>query len=72
MAYCRFGRDSDVYVFEMEGGIECCRCRIAGGTFEAGGAAEMIEHLLKHRAAGHAVPDEALRELREDLEFGRE
>jgi hypothetical protein len=70
MAYCRFGRDSDVYVFETEGGIECCRCSLAGGTFEAGGAAEMIEHLLEHRTAGHAVPDEALVELREDLEFG--
>jgi hypothetical protein len=70
MAYCRFTRDSDVYVFETESGIECCRCRLVGGTFAAGGPAQMIGHLLEHRAAGHAVPDEALRELREDLEPG--
>ena len=28
MAYCRFGRDSDVYVYAIEGGVECCRCRL--------------------------------------------
>lgn len=66
MAYCRFGRDSDVYVFEADDGvIECCRCALAGGTFTAYGAAEMITHLRAHRAAGHRVPDEALRELTE-------
>ncbi|HEX2211024.1 MAG TPA: hypothetical protein VHG93_25295 [Longimicrobium sp.] len=66
MAYCRFGRDSDVYVYDVEDGVECCWCRLRKGrqwlrarTHEA-----MIHHLLVHRTAGHKVPEEALEELR--------
>jgi hypothetical protein len=30
MAYCRFGENSDVYLFgSMNGGYECCACRLA-------------------------------------------
>jgi hypothetical protein len=71
MSYCRFGRDSDVYVYEVEGGVECCRCGLNEGRwFRARDAAEMMEHLLAHRAAGHRVPEEALEELREDAAYG--
>jgi hypothetical protein len=73
MAYCRFGRDSDVYVFDVEGGVECCRCRLQEGRwFRAKTHPEMIEHLQAHRAAGHRVPDEALQELAEDGASGME
>ncbi len=68
MSYCRFARDSDVYVFESELGIECCRCRLLGGRwFRVQGPAEIIAHLLEHRAAGHKVPESALDELREEV-----
>ncbi|MBW3571377.1 MAG: hypothetical protein KY467_09740 [Gemmatimonadetes bacterium] len=68
MAYCRFGRDSDVYVYAIEGGVECCRCRLLDGRwFKAPDAAQMMEHLLAHRAAGHRVPESALDELRQEL-----
>jgi hypothetical protein len=65
MSYCRFGRDSDVYVYEAENGIECCGCRLLDvAFFTAAGPGEMLEHLMAHRAAGHAVPESALEELR--------
>jgi len=73
MAYCRFGRDSDVYVYEGEHGIECCRCRLLDvAFFTAAGPAGMMEHLLAHRAAGHRVPDGALRELRDEAGLAEE
>ena len=74
MSLCRFGeRGSDVYVFyHVEGGIECCGCRLetgfAGNSFRAQDEQEMISHLLEHKAKGHCVPpsvfgllDEALK-----------
>jgi hypothetical protein len=67
MAICRFGSDSDVYVYYcVTGGISCQRCHLTPGVFEfkASNEGEMIAHLEQHRAAGHAVPDEAFVALR--------
>jgi hypothetical protein len=67
MSYCRFFWDgSDVYVYESDRGIECCGCALNeyGVTLET--PAEMIEHLMEHRAAGHCVPEYALEALREE------
>ena len=57
MSYCRFGEHSDVYVFPSVGGwLECCGC-ILGEPWEHGSTQSMIDHLERHRAAGHEVPD---------------
>lgn len=87
MSYCRWGADSDVYVFTTRKDIECCGCILQerewveepdnkwfGGYFKAVGEiiqttftsnAGMIEHLEKHVAAGHQVPDYAFERLRD-------
>jgi hypothetical protein len=66
VALCRFGSDSDVYVYySIHGGIECCGCRLLDGRlFNLPTEAEMIAHLEQHRRAGHKVPEEAFEELR--------
>jgi hypothetical protein len=64
MAFARFGRDSDVYVYEdARGGFTCERCPRIGETFRCATAPEMVTHLLKHRAKGDRVPDDAIKEL---------
>ena len=72
MSVCRFGDQSDVYVFySTHGGIECCRCDLLDGNhFNAPDEAGMIAHLEAHLAAGHRVPQEAFEELRLRLERG--
>lgn len=67
MAYARWGCDgSDVYVFaSVGGGVVCCCCDLdAKAGFRTN--AEMIEHLLKHREAGHTVPEYAIERLRSE------
>jgi len=65
LAICRFGDDSDVYVFySIRGGLECCGCRLsASSEFIAGDEAEMIAHLEQHKTAGHRIPPEAFEDL---------
>ena len=65
MALCRFGSDSDIYVYySTHGGIECCGCTLVeGGMFNVASEAQMIVHLEEHRRAGHKVPDVALEDL---------
>jgi hypothetical protein len=105
MSYCRFGGDSDVYVFgtsvrEFDADervvgskdvIECCGCILQErvwvddpswpfkGYLKAVGEivehafdtpAEMIEHLERHRRAGHMVPEYAMERLREETGGG--
>ncbi len=75
MSYCRFHRDwpgipdSDVYVYEhVDGWFECCMCRLreANDDHCADTPGQMVEHLLEHRRAGHAVPEYALVALVDD------
>jgi transcriptional regulator of met regulon len=69
MAYARFGHDSDVYAYrDTRGGFTCERCPRVGEAFRCGTAAEMLDHLLAHRAKGDRVPDDALDELERDVE----
>lgn len=80
MGYARFGPDSDVYVYESEHGWTCCRCdfhsepgRAVSPNFQK--IEEIIVHLCEHRAAGHKVPDKAIKELeteRNQLNSGSE
>lgn len=67
MSYARYGRDSDVYVFQTMSGFECCGCSLfPDGNFDCLGRAEMIGHLISHRNSGDQVPEEALERLRNE------
>ena len=69
MSYCRFGTESDVYVFMcITGALECCACRLDGPQRFLSTQA-MIDHLDAHRAAGHKVPDRAIARLREEAQW---
>ena len=64
MAICRFGSDSDVYVYySIYGGLECCGCRLNEKVFKARDEREMLSHLERHRAAGHRIPAAAFDDL---------
>jgi len=68
MSYCRFGDDSDVYVYAtFEDTYECCACRLSINWGHKT-AADMIAHLEKHRATGHLVPQYAIDRLRGDID----
>lgn len=77
MSYCRFGDDSDVYLYHhINGSYECCSCRLMG--FEKGSGMhkskkmsnlnEALVHLMKHKKKGHKVPDYAFGRVLEELE----
>lgn len=72
MSYCRRDRiTSDVYVIRMSSpaGFFCVTCQFAasgGDNFKAMTEREMIGHLKTHRFAGHKVPENALRRLRQE------
>jgi len=70
MAYARFGRSSDVYVFESpQGGWECSLCSLnEGRTTKTASHSEMMEHLRQHEAKGDKVPAEAIEELQNEIE----
>jgi len=72
MSYSRFAPDSDVYVFMGTGDkLHCCRCGLdpAGLSMEfiADDHREMLDHLERHKEAGHRVPDAAIAELEEEV-----
>jgi hypothetical protein len=66
MALCRFGSDSDVYVYySIHGGIEGRGCQlVANGMLNVPSEERMLAHLEEHRLAGHRVPDVAFEDLR--------
>lgn len=72
MAYCRFSMDSDVYFYaSTRGGFDCVRCLLETGRLvHIAGYKEAVEHLNRHRQAGHKVPDSAFAALRRDFEAG--
>jgi hypothetical protein len=65
MAFARFGRDSDVYVYaDTRGGYSCERCPKVGESYHCQTAQEMVAHLIQfHRGRGDRVPDDAIAEL---------
>lgn len=73
MAYCRFG-EADAYAFctwhpedRSKRMFECCACSLDEGSFPLFETAEeLFWHLVKHRLAGHFIPDGALNEIMED------
>jgi len=68
MAFARFGRDSDVYVYaDTDGGYTCERCPKAGESYHCRTAQEMVTHLTElHRGRGDRVPDDAIAALERD------
>ncbi len=76
MSYARFGWDnSDVYIYEHVGGfIECCGCVLIEpegeldifGFFHASTAREMLDHIDKHKAHNHHVPDDCIERIKEE------
>lgn len=68
MSYCRFGPDSDVYVFQhVGGGWECCGC-LFGDSLRAETREEMLSHLEDHIKTGHTVPEHAIARLKAEIE----
>ena len=80
MSYCRWGEDSDVYMYgtRSEGGVNgiCCQgCELLpeGETsthFDNPGDA--LIHLYEHRKAGHKVPYSAIKRLQVEIGNVRE
>lgn len=76
MSYARMSDDSDVYIFSHAGGfIQCCGCSITEpedyedvGFANLKTAREALEHLDKHVALGHTIPDRAFKRIREEHE----
>lgn len=76
MSYCRFSNKSDVYLYpNFEGFIVCCSCRLAGRNRKHGmyndksfkTSRGALNHLAKHRAAGHKVEKYAEKRLEQEL-----
>lgn len=66
MSYCRFSKASNVYVFyNVNEYYECCGCWLSNtlSGFTTPSAQEMVDHLKKHEAIGHLVPDYAIEAL---------
>ncbi len=64
MSYCRWGEDSDVYIYASSSELVCCACLLNGGTpsnhsaqdYKTRKFSEMLIHLDQHTFAGHKVP----------------
>jgi hypothetical protein len=74
LSYCRFGNDSDVYLYEhINDFIQCCACRLTAATehgFDNRNFKTVWEahaHLVEHQKAGHKVPKYALKRLRGEM-----
>lgn len=76
MSYCRFGTDSNVYLFpRLFGDYECCGCWLESKTGDMSSAEhvimhsleEVLAHLQKHRDADHLVPERTFVRVREEM-----
>lgn len=78
MSYCRWGKDSDVYVYATKGYnsdhkrletlwvCQDCELKADRNSAVTTTATAMISHLLAHREAGHKVPEDAIERLRQE------
>lgn len=70
MSYCRFGKDSDVYLYKhVDGGWTCCECELEAPIHSVSlpTAPQVAHHLEQHVAAGHKVPQYALDRVNAEL-----
>ena len=67
MSYCRFGKDSNVYMYlHVNGFIECCACNI--GEFQRFDTPKQaLMHLFEHIGRGDKVPMHACTRLIEEM-----
>ncbi len=64
MSYCRFGHDSDVYIYSDGNYLICESCKLKGGkTFATKRRSRMLAHVEEHIAKGHKVPQSTIDEL---------
>ena len=68
MSYCRRNPGkSDVYMYAGKGGITCCGCDLSDFAIRwFPDAGEAVIHLREHLAAGHLVPNHAIRRLEQE------
>ena len=58
-----------MYVYPTGAGIECCGCNLGEGFCKfCKTPEEMIQHLARHKKAGHFVPFYAIERLWEEVE----
>jgi hypothetical protein len=68
MAYARFARDSDVYVYEADGEFLCMRCDLSNGReMRTALRSKMLEHLQSHQRARHKVPEDTIEQLQAEI-----
>lgn len=68
MAYCRFGADSDVYLYaHINGGWHCSGCSIDKREPLMKSAQEALDHLRVHVKNGEKVPRHAIRRLQNEI-----
>lgn len=88
MSYCRWGKDSDVYVYVTERVVKderetwwvCCMCTLYADTpaidtpdtVFAPTLAALKQHLEQHREKGHKVPDSAFERIAREMAEGIE
>lgn len=69
MSYARFNKNSSVYVFANSNDFYECQhtslvpSKLGGESCWVRTSAELVAHLLAHRDAGDAVPQEAIDSL---------
>jgi hypothetical protein len=68
MSYARWTEDSEVYVFQIEGGFECHFCKQNNGDhMDFKTRSDLKEHLLDHRKQGDMVPEYALETIEQEM-----
>lgn len=73
MSYCRWGADSELYVYMSVNGSLCCTgCPLNGyDSYYADNTPEFLTHLKEHREAGHVFPDiEDFIQRNDEVNFG--
>ena len=76
MSYCRFGTDSDVYVFKSGDIWICSGCKLTSDDSYFKTLKELREHLQIHEKAGHKVPPDVYERIEFEMNkietiFGR-
>jgi len=68
MSYVRWSDISDVYMYSSVNGKEvCCQCSLGSnneGDYDFDTIEELIAHAIKHKEAGHLIPNYAMRNLK--------
>lgn len=72
MSFCRWGPDSDLYLFEATEGFVCCGCPINNISITLDSLEELINHVKIHITKGDKVPDYVLPELIEEYNAKKE